>query len=180
MGVLISKPGITSASTLSIPKDWSPSWFRNLIDNQLKGADVRNAVGSGGIQVSGNIASPYATISYAPGALVWSSLSLGTNVSNFGSGWQTAQYTKTPEGRVILRGLIAGTGITVGSVLASLPIGYRPVLNQMFVAPGTSTTSKTEAAVQMLSSGNVVLDSTADGTNPTFWLSLNSIEFYLN
>lgn len=66
MGVLISKPGLTSASTLSIPTTWNPQWFRNLIANQLTGADVRNAVGSGGITVSGNLTSPYATIGFSP------------------------------------------------------------------------------------------------------------------
>lgn len=59
---LVSKPGITGASTLSIPKDWSPVWFRNLITTQLKGGDVRNAIGANGIKITGNISSPYATI----------------------------------------------------------------------------------------------------------------------
>src|SRR5271166_6454343 len=62
MTALISKPGITSVSTLSIPKTWDATWFRNFIQNQLKGADVRNAVGVNGISVTGNIASPYAQI----------------------------------------------------------------------------------------------------------------------
>lgn len=62
--VLASKPGLSSATTLSIPKEWDATWFRNLINNQLKGADVRNAVGSGGIKVTGSIASPYATIGF--------------------------------------------------------------------------------------------------------------------
>lgn len=65
MAALISKPGITSASTLSIPKNWDKAWFRAFIQNQLKGADVRNAVGVSGIVVSGTIASPYATIGFA-------------------------------------------------------------------------------------------------------------------
>jgi hypothetical protein len=66
VGVLISKPGLTSATTLAIPTNWSASWFRSLIASYLTGADVRNAVGSGGIVVSGNITSPYATIGFAP------------------------------------------------------------------------------------------------------------------
>lgn len=61
---LPSKPGITGASVLSVPDQWSPSWFRGFVSNLLKGADVRNAVGAGGITVTGNIASPYATITY--------------------------------------------------------------------------------------------------------------------
>jgi hypothetical protein len=64
MAALISKPGITNASTLSIPQTWDPTWMRSFINNQLTGADVRNAVGSGGIVVSGTIASPYATIGF--------------------------------------------------------------------------------------------------------------------
>jgi hypothetical protein len=66
MASLISKPGITNANTaISIPKDWSASWFKGLVSNLLQGADVRNAVGSSGIVVSGTIASPYATIGFA-------------------------------------------------------------------------------------------------------------------
>lgn len=61
---LVSKPGLTGASALSIPKAWDSAWFRGFINNLLKGGDVRNAVGSGGIVVSGTIASPYATIGF--------------------------------------------------------------------------------------------------------------------
>ena len=62
--VLQSKPGLSSTTTLNIPASWDATWFRNLISNQLKGADVRNAVGVNGIVVSGNISSPYATIGF--------------------------------------------------------------------------------------------------------------------
>lgn len=64
MTQLQTKPGINGANTLSIPKDWDSTWFRKFLANSLKGADVRNAVGSGGITVSGNISSPYATIGF--------------------------------------------------------------------------------------------------------------------
>jgi hypothetical protein len=62
---LASKPGISGATVLHIPKDWDATWFRNFINNLLKGADVRNAVGANGIKVSGNISSPYATIGFS-------------------------------------------------------------------------------------------------------------------
>lgn len=61
---LASKPGLTGATVLSIPKNWDSAWFRGLINNVLKGADVRNAIGVNGIKVTGNIASPYATIGF--------------------------------------------------------------------------------------------------------------------
>jgi hypothetical protein len=63
---LKTKPGINGANVLSIPTEWDATWFRKFLNNSLKGADVRNAIGSNGIVVSGNIASPYATISFNP------------------------------------------------------------------------------------------------------------------
>jgi hypothetical protein len=69
---LKSKPGLTGATALSIPKTWDPKWFRGFISNMLKGADVRNAIGVDGITITGNISSPYATIGFtgAPSANV--------------------------------------------------------------------------------------------------------------
>lgn len=64
---LASKPGITGNTTLHIPKTISDTWFRDFINNQLKGADVRNATGLNGIVISGTIASPYATIAIPNG-----------------------------------------------------------------------------------------------------------------
>jgi hypothetical protein len=63
---LTSLPGLDGSKVLSIPKDWNSTWYRDHINNLLKGADVRNAKGSGGIVVSGNITSPYATIGFGP------------------------------------------------------------------------------------------------------------------
>jgi hypothetical protein len=88
--LLISKPGLTSASALSIPQDWSMSWFRSFISNQLKGADVRNAVGSGGIVVSGTIASPYATIGFGapvtlPGPVTITAPASGNSLTVYGA-----------------------------------------------------------------------------------------------
>jgi len=85
MTALISKPGITSASTLSIPKSWDMTWFRNFIQNQLKGADVRNAIGANGIKITGNIASPYATIGLGPITLPVTAGQTGITVSAAGA-----------------------------------------------------------------------------------------------
>jgi hypothetical protein len=70
VNVLATKPGINGANTLSIPKTWDATWFRSFIANSLKGADVRNAVGTNGISITGNIASPYGTIAIGAGPIV--------------------------------------------------------------------------------------------------------------
>lgn len=84
--VLASKPGITGGSTLSIPKSWDQTWFRGFIANQLKGADVRNAVGVNGITVTGNLTSPYATIGFGapvtlPGPVTINAPASGTTLT---------------------------------------------------------------------------------------------------
>jgi hypothetical protein len=61
---LKSKPGLTGSTALSIPATWDATWFRHFIHNMLKGADVRNSIGANGIKITGNIASPYATIGF--------------------------------------------------------------------------------------------------------------------
>jgi hypothetical protein len=73
---LPSKPGIAGAKVLSIPKDWDPAWFRSFVNNLLKGADVRNAIAGAGITITGNISSPYATISATGGGGGVTSVSL--------------------------------------------------------------------------------------------------------
>jgi hypothetical protein len=107
--VLQSKPGLSSTTTLNIPKDWDPTWFRNLISNQLKGADVRNAVGANGIVVSGNISSPYATISLGPGPIVISTPAGTVAVTINGAAGQQALIVNGSETVVGTAGLTALT-----------------------------------------------------------------------
>ena len=64
MAGLTSKPGITNASFGSgIPAQYDQTWFRRFVQTGLQLADVRNAVGTNGITISGNI-TQYATIGF--------------------------------------------------------------------------------------------------------------------
>jgi hypothetical protein len=102
--VLASKPGLTSASALSIPKTWDSAWFRGFINNLLKGGDVRNAIAGPGITITGNISSPYATISATGGTIsditstggsitVTNSTGPTTNIDLHASGVTAGSYT---------------------------------------------------------------------------------------
>jgi hypothetical protein len=110
--VLASKPGLSSTTTLHIPKDWDPTWLRNFISNQLKGADVRNAVGVNGISVTGTIASPYATISLGPGPIVLNTPAGTVALTINGAAGQDALDVKvagTPIFSVAAGGIFANT-----------------------------------------------------------------------
>jgi hypothetical protein len=104
---LPTKPGINGANVLSIPTEWDATWFRKFINNSLKGADVRNAIAGPGITITGNISSPYATISATGGGG-----GTGT-VTSVGAG---TGLTATPSPIVGAGTLaIANTAVTPGS-----------------------------------------------------------------
>jgi hypothetical protein len=174
---LPSKPGITGASTLAIPKNWDPHWFRDFIINQLKGADVRNAVGANGIVVSGNISTPYATISIGSGGL---SLSVNVNgtfeplfASNSSAGAAATNQIQLSNnaGDSIFLG-IAGSGNT-GVQWSGGPTG-----EQMFVGgnggPLTFATNNTYRG-QINSSGWVIATPTVVPTGNNGALTVNGI-----
>jgi hypothetical protein len=119
---LKTKPGINGANVLSIPVNWDATWFRKFINNSLKGADVRNAIAGPGITITGNISSPYATISATGGAGGVSQIVAGAGVGVSpagGTGVVTVSNTGVTQ-------IVGGTGISVspaggtGAVTVSL------------------------------------------------------------
>lgn len=111
---LKSKPGLTGASALSIPKDWDATWFRNFINNLLKGADVRNAIGAGGITISGTIASPYATIS---GAGLINSVVGTANQIAVSTAAGVATISLAPN--IVIPAPSSGTPLTINGIVAA-------------------------------------------------------------
>jgi hypothetical protein len=88
---------------------------------------------------------------------------------NFGSGNAIANYMKDEFGVVHLRGLIKSGTTTAGTVLLTLPLGYRPLLNTYFiVADGNGF-----ARLFIGANGNVGIENDATNT----YLSLNQISF---
>lgn len=147
--VLASKPGLSSTTTLAIPKDWSSSWFRGLITNQLQGGDVRNAVGANGITVSGNIASPYATISFGPGPIVLTSP----------SGTVPLTINATAANALVINAAPGNFGIRVNSAAgASGAYGIVTVgsttTNQSFGLFAQAGTSASDFAMKLVNQAN--------------------------
>jgi hypothetical protein len=65
-----------------------------------------------------------------PGA--WLSPTLLNSWVNYGAPFETAGYRKTPTGEVQLRGMIKNGTTTNGTVLFTLPAGYRPANTRAF------------------------------------------------
>jgi len=160
--VLKSKPGLSSTTTLNIPKDWDPTWFRNLISNQLKGADVRNAVGVNGIVVSGNISSPYATIGFGapvtlPGPVTISAPATGTALYVYGANgaFNTQFISNNVTGNSFGVRILAGTNASDDAFVITNAAG---TFNDLVILGDGEATFQSQAGtpVTILGSANTV------------------------
>jgi len=79
--------------------------------------------------------------------------------SNFGSGWDTAQYTKSADGVVTVKGLIKSGTTSAGTVVATLPAGYRPLATTIMTVTGNNA----YARFDLQPNGQIVID-TASAT----------------
>lgn len=74
----------------------------------------------------------------------------GTGWSNYGAGWVEAAYRKVGD-IVQIRGLIGGG--TVGTAIAVMPVGYRPVQNNILTGQVDYGAGYQAARIDILSSG---------------------------
>jgi hypothetical protein len=195
--VLASKPGLTGATALSIPKDWDPAWFRGFISNMLKGADVRNAIGANGITVTGTIASPYATISNG-GSPTFTSIVVGTP-----TGGNEGPGTINVSGGFYVNGVLLGAGApalpfnsvqfnNAGAFGGSANFTYSAAGNVAIAAPSSGTAlavagqtilAETGAQFTAHSTGvRLIISRYGSGTSPTalasgYYLGIGNTEY---
>jgi len=78
------------------------------------------------------------TMSYLPttAAVTWSNLALQNSWANTGGVYATAQYTKTNDGVVHLKGTIRNGATASGTLIATLPAGFTP--KERMILSGTN------------------------------------------
>ncbi|CAN5366996.1 hypothetical protein BH10PAT4_BH10PAT4_3130 [soil metagenome] len=130
----------------------------NIQDVVYGRASATNSAGT-----SGYSSNAYLTIP------AWSTLTLKNSWVDYnGSNWTTAGYTQTSDGMIVLKGLIRSGTATSGTVIGTLPAGYRPAERLLF------QTGSNGAA------GRLDVDTNGDisiqiGSNA--WFSLDGINF---
>ena len=97
----------------------------------------------------------------------WTALTLKNGWATYSTDWTTGSYWKDSLGFVHLTGLVKnGSGN-----IATLPVGYRPKLTEVF---HIITSGETEGRVDILSDGEIVPTQIAG----TAWVTLSDITFY--
>lgn len=104
----------------------------------------------------------------------WTAATYNTGWATYSAtDWGAAEYFRTVDGMVFLRGLVKRSSGTE-TTMFTLPTGYRPTVGRLF----TAAASGGVARVDVQTSGNVVYQYTQAGSvTITDWLSLNGIGF---
>lgn len=126
-----------------------------------------------------SLASSWSLINYdqpnVSGLQAWQTATLVNSWTNDGTtGWPSSSYYLSPDGSVVVRGLIKGG--STNTVAFTLPTGYRPEFHQQFSCPYyDGATLNNQVTVRVQSDGIVVPQQTvtAAGAN----LDLSSIRF---
>lgn len=134
----------------------------------------------------GSSAVTYASVT----APLWVSPALQNNWSNYNSVYTRAGYTKTPDGYVLLQGLItSSTTPGTNELIETLPVGYRPAATMTFQAEsngdGASIIVQTDGSVLASTNTSAAWVSLADvkflsATSPHSWTNLSMVNGWTN
>lgn len=96
----------------------------------------------------------------------WTGLSFGSGWANYGGAYQTGQYKKVGD-LVLLRGLVARTS-GVGTTIATLPSGYRPLAQCLYIM----NTDTGVGRLDIQTDGQIIAISGGTG-----WIQLDGLSF---
>jgi hypothetical protein len=95
---------------------------------------------------------------------------LGTGWSLYAAGWQAIGFYKDYQSRVFLQGMMKkSSAVVVGEVLFTLPAGYRPLGQTLFVVFSNSAAAR----VDVMANGQVQASTAVNAA----WVSLAGISF---
>lgn len=128
---LIANGTMTDNTPLfSLPASLAPSLYMHIATTasnafSLIGVNTGPSVVAKGVGSNGYYS---ITASYIPGSasVTWNNMTLQSGWVAFGGAYSTPQFTKTSDGVVHLKGLITGGTNADGTLLVTLPAGYRP------------------------------------------------------
>jgi len=167
-----SWPGIASATNYLVSYNinggsWTNTTLGSSTTSYTVDAERGDTVSFKVAATNGTYTSTYTTD--ADTLDLWTDLSLQNGWANYGGSYTTAQFTRSPTGRVFLKGLVRYGTVTNGTVIANLPAGYRPAGRLVYQA---ATSANVAGRIDVLANGDVVIVS-----GSTNWISLDNISF---
>lgn len=167
------KNGTTTTETVvgALPSNYAPPEYLHLPTTSSNSFDATGVTVSGGVVTKGFNYPTYRSMQhsfYAAGKAAWTGLTLQSGWLPYG-GFATPQYTKGPDGIVKVKGLIQSGTTTGGTVIANLPVGYRPAATSL----QNGVCNLTLCRFDVQPNGNIIA---YDGVSAT-WSALENITF---
>lgn len=107
-----------------------------------------------------------------PTSTGWTAPTLSNNWVNYGAGYADAGYRKDALNRVQFRGLLKNGTTTSGTLIFTLPTGFRPSQNLIFI---TKTAGTSYGETRVNSNGQVTI---GDAVWNTGWSSIDNVAFH--
>ena len=174
-GLVGGGPTADGTVIISVPAGYRSAEYLHLATTSNNMIDVTGVTTAGGIITKSINQNVYRSIQhnyYASGRASWIGLSLQNGWAQFPVGtapFSTVQYTKGSDGIVKVKGLMNNGTVASGTVVATLPPGYRPAE----ISLQSSTCYLLYCRFDILPNGNII---TRDNVNAG-WSSLDTITF---
>lgn len=105
----------------------------------------------------------------------WIAPTLGSNISNLGSGYAAAGYYKNPQREVSLKGVLTGSGLTANATIFTLPQGFWPAETKLFNGISNNGSVNGIASITVDTAGAVKVNAVS-GT--AYFSPLENARFY--
>ncbi len=99
---------------------------------------------------------------------------------DYGTGYAQGSYALGTDQMVVVRGLIAKSTNYAGfEIIATLPVGFRPALGEVFACPAILSTGEFVFFLAVNPDGTITLNQVTGGFSPAIvtYLSLSGISF---
>jgi hypothetical protein len=106
----------------------------------------------------------------------WHAMTL-VNSWTHASAFDVPSYRMTAEGKVDLKGVASGGTHTSGTLVATLPVGYRPTVQRQLVASADGNVSPFCCVLHVATNGQITM---FEGTSTADVIGFDGLSFYLS
>lgn len=174
-GLVRNGTNTNETTIFSLPASLNPPLRQHIASRSSAFSYLLLGTSPSGVMATGTGSPSYLSInmSYIPtgASVTWANLALQNSWVNYGGIYSTAQYTKTSDGVVHLKGLIRNGTTPYGTLLATLPAGFRPSGRLILSSANNANFGRIDitAAGQIYYMNNI--------TPSNAWLSLDGMSF---
>lgn len=167
------KSGVSTDPTIvvTLPVGARPPSYEHIaVDNSNNHGQIGfDSTGTIAVKGGGNSFVSLQAMFYPAAYGGWTTLPLQNGWVWYGTVYSAPRYTKSADGMVLVKGLIHSGSVVVNSVIANLPVGYRPSQRLLL----TSTSAAAYGRIDVMPTGDIIVGGPLSAT----WASMDAISF---